>query len=108
MLPDPLPFEQHVHELEVAVARLEASGGVPDELRNLKRDLRNLLKRTYDNLAAWETVQVSRHPKRPQFLDYLDLCFDEFVELHGDRAFGDDRAIRAGFARVGDYRVMLI
>jgi acetyl-CoA carboxylase carboxyl transferase subunit alpha len=108
MVPDPLPFEQHVHDLEVAIARLEAAGGPADEVRNLKRELRNLLRRTYENLSAWETVLVSRHPKRPQFLDYLELCFDEFVELHGDRAVGDDRAIRAGLARIGDFRVMLI
>jgi acetyl-CoA carboxylase carboxyl transferase subunit alpha len=53
-------------------------------------------------------VQVSRHPKRPQFLDYVDLCFEDFLELHGDRAFGDDRALRCGFARVGEYKVMLV
>jgi acetyl-CoA carboxylase carboxyl transferase subunit alpha len=108
MVPDPLPFEQSIHELEVAVARLEADGGAADEIRNLRRELRSLLKRKYDGLTAWETVLVSRHTKRPQFLDYVDLCFDEFVELHGDRAVGDDRSIRAGFARIGDFRVMLI
>jgi acetyl-CoA carboxylase carboxyl transferase subunit alpha len=108
MIPDPLPFEQNIHEIEAALARLESNGGAAEEVRNLKRELRNLLKRTYDNLSPWETVLVSRHAARPQFLDYVDLCFDEFVELHGDRTIGDDRAIRAGFARIGDFRVMLI
>src|SRR5207237_6593520 len=56
----------------------------------------------------WETVQVARFGERPQTVDYIDLIFDEFVELHGDRAIGDDRALRTGFARLADYRVMLI
>ena len=51
---------------------------------------------------------VSRHEERPQLLDYVDMIFDDFVELHGDRAIGDDRAIRCGFARLGDYKVMLL
>ena len=62
----------------------------------------------FSNLTAWQTIQVSRHPERPQTVDYIDLIFEEFVELHGDRAIGDDRAIRTGFARLGDFRVMLI
>jgi acetyl-CoA carboxylase carboxyl transferase subunit alpha len=68
----------------------------------------NLKRKKYSNLSAWETVQVARHNDRPQTLDYIDLIFEEFVELHGDRAFGDDRALRTGFARLGDHRVMLI
>src|SRR5262249_24821549 len=51
---------------------------------------------------------ASRHSERPQLLDYIDLIFDEFVELHGDRAIGDDRALRTGFARLGDFRVLLV
>ena len=109
MVIDPLPFEQDIHELEVLLDRLEAGPAAPgEEVRRIKRELTALKKRKYATLSAWETVLVSRHPKRPQFLDYVDLCFDEFVELHGDRAIGDDRSIRAGFARVGDFRVMLI
>lgn len=106
---DPLPFEEDIHKLELALERVEADPATPaDEIRRMKRELTALKRHKYSNLTAWETVLVSRHPKRPQFLDYLDLCFDEFVELHGDRAIGDDRAIRSGFARLGDYRVMLI
>jgi acetyl-CoA carboxylase carboxyl transferase subunit alpha len=74
----------------------------------MRRELIRLKRKVYNNLTPWETVQVSRHPARPQFLDFIDLIFDEFIELHGDRAFGDDRAMRAGFARLGDFRVMLI
>ena len=111
MLPAPLPFEQDIHELELALAALEASGTdatQTGELKSMRRQLLNLQKSRYAQLSAWDTVLVSRHPNRPQFLDYVDLIFDEFVELHGDRAFGDDRAIRTGFARIGDFKVMLI
>lgn len=110
MVPDPLPFEQDIHELELLLDRLESGGdGAPaEEVRRMRREHRNLLKKRYNELTPWETVLVARHPKRPQFLDYIDLCFDEFVELHGDRAFGDDRAIRAGFARIDGQKVMLV
>src|SRR4051794_9965247 len=103
MVPEPLPFEQDIHELELAIARLEASPdaeGSLESLRRMRREVTALKRVKYGNLTAWETVQVSRHRDRPQFLDYVQMAFDEFVELHGDRAFGDDRAIRAGFARI--------
>jgi acetyl-CoA carboxylase carboxyl transferase subunit alpha len=112
MVPEPLPFETDIHALEVLLEKLESSHVDQDqpseELKRMKRDHRALVKKTYENLSPWQTVEVSRHKHRPQFLDYLALCFDEFVELHGDRAFGDDRAIRAGFARLGENKVMLI
>jgi acetyl-CoA carboxylase carboxyl transferase subunit alpha len=82
--------------------------GAGDEVRRMRRELANLKRKIYSNLTAWQTIEVSRHRDRPQTLDYVDLIFDEFVELHGDRAFGDDRALRAGFARLGDFRVLLI
>jgi acetyl-CoA carboxylase carboxyl transferase subunit alpha len=53
-------------------------------------------------------VLVARHPERPQTMDYVEMIFDEFVELHGDRAFGDDRAIRCGFARLGNFKTLLV
>src|ERR1700722_11382528 len=108
----PLPFETDIHNMEVALAKLEseANGSVAnaDEIRRIKRELFSLLKKIYSNLSAWNTILVSRHPERPQTVDYVDLIFEEFVELHGDRAFGDDRAIRSGFARLGDFKLMLI
>ena len=106
-----LPFEKEIYDLEDLLSRLEASNGQPDrseEIRQLRKDLVALKRKIYSNLSAWETVLVSRHPERPQTLDYIDLMFEEFVELHGDRAFGDDRAMRCGFARLGDFRVMLL
>jgi acetyl-CoA carboxylase carboxyl transferase subunit alpha len=112
MAQQPLPFEREIHEMEVLLAKLESSNSgdlaASEQIRQLRRDLVALKRRIYSNLKPWETVLVSRHAERPQTLDYLELIFEEFVELHGDRAIGDDRAIRCGFARLGDYRVMLI
>jgi acetyl-CoA carboxylase carboxyl transferase subunit alpha len=106
-----LPFEREITELEQEIARLEAAPeveGTAEKLRELKRRLTTLRRTKYSNLSAWETVLVARHPNRPQFLDYVEMAFEEFVELHGDRAFGDDRAIRCGFARMDGHKVMLI
>ena len=68
----------------------------------------NEKKRIYGQLKPWETVEVARHPERPMTTDYLELVFDEFVELHGDKTFGDDRAIRTGWARLDKYKVMVV
>jgi acetyl-CoA carboxylase carboxyl transferase subunit alpha len=107
-----LPFEKEIVEMEEVLARLEAGAGTAvgssEEVRQLRRALADMKRRVYSNLSAWETVQVARHHERPQFLDYVELIFEEFVEVHGDRAFGDDRAIRTGFARLGDFKLMLI
>jgi acetyl-CoA carboxylase carboxyl transferase subunit alpha len=105
-----LPFENEIYQLEDLLAALEAKGqgDTGEEIRRIRKELVALKRRIYGNLNAWETIQVARHPERPQTVDYLDLIFEEFVELHGDRAIGDDRAIRTGLARLGDYRVMLI
>ncbi|MFO0841250.1 MAG: acetyl-CoA carboxylase carboxyltransferase subunit alpha [Gemmataceae bacterium] len=105
-----LPFEKEIYQMEEALAALEASSpGQPDEaIRRMRRELAALKKNVYSGLDPWQTIQVARHPDRPHTIDYIDLMFDEFVELHGDRAIGDDRAIRTGFARLGDYRVLLI
>jgi acetyl-CoA carboxylase carboxyl transferase subunit alpha len=107
----PLPFEADIHELEQDLARLEASldtPGAAEAIRRVRRDLTAMKRERYDKLGAWETVLVSRHPNRPQLMDYVETVFDEFVELHGDRAYGDDRAIRAGFARVDGNKILLV
>jgi acetyl-CoA carboxylase carboxyl transferase subunit alpha len=102
----PLAFEDALHEQELELARAEADDS-PD-VRRLRRELVAALRARYGDLTPWETVLVSRHPNRPQTCDYIDSVFDEFTELHGDRAFGDDRAIRTGFARLGDHKVVLV
>src|SRR5687767_7520221 len=95
-----LPFEKEIQELEALLAKLESKtdeqGDTVDEIRRMRRELTSLLRKIYNNLTAWDTVLVSRHQERPQTVDYIDMIFDEFVELHGDRAIGDDRAIRTG------------
>jgi acetyl-CoA carboxylase carboxyl transferase subunit alpha len=107
-----LSFEKGIYELEEAIARLEAdANGSPDRgeiLRRLRRELVELKRSVYSNLTPWDTVLVSRHVERPQTCDYINLIFEDFVELHGDRAWGDDRALRCGFARLGDFRVLLL
>jgi acetyl-CoA carboxylase carboxyl transferase subunit alpha len=107
-----LPFEKEIAEMEELLARMETShsgeAGAGDEIRRMRRELAGLIRKIYTNLSAWDTVLVSRHKDRPQTLDYINLIFEEYVELHGDRAIGDDRAIRTGFARLADFRVMLI
>lgn len=104
-----LPFEKQIYEIEDALAKLEADGnGNADAIRRMRRELADIKRQTYSDLSAWDTVLVARHRERPQTLDYINLIFEEFVELHGDRAIGDDRAVRTGFARLADYRVMLV
>ena len=108
-----LPFEQPLSRLEQQIYELEAlqeSKGVDytKELRQLRANYTAMLRKTYDNLSAWETVQVARHPQRPLFRDYVDMICREFRELHGDRHFGDDPAIKCGLARMAGHKVMLI
>ncbi len=101
-------LEQQIHDLELAQHGSTRPVDHTAELRQLRETYTSLLRKTYDNLGAWETVQVARHPQRPQLLDYVDLFVREFREIHGDRRFGDDRAIRCGLARIGGQKVMLV
>jgi len=107
-----LSFERPIFELEAQLEKLERiAHDNPDagnEIRRMRRDLTDLKRRVFSQLKPWETVEVARHPDRPMTTDYLELCFDEFVELHGDRFFGDDRAIRAGWAKLDGLRVMVV
>jgi acetyl-CoA carboxylase carboxyl transferase subunit alpha len=108
-----LEFEKPLAQIEQQIQELEAlqqqkSADYAKELRQLRTNYTSLLRKTYDNLTAWETVQVARHPQRPQFRDYLEMICPEFRELHGDRRFGDDPAIVCGLARLGGQKVVLI
>lgn len=108
-----LEFEKPLQQLEQQVAELEVlqeqkQVDYSKEIRQLRTNYTSLLRKTYDNLSAWETVQVARHPQRPLFKDYVDMICREFRELHGDRRYGDDPAIMCGLARLGGHKVMLI
>ncbi len=107
-----LAFEQPIFDLECELAELQnrddGSSQIKESIRELKTKLADTTKTIYQNLTAWETVQVARHKDRPHTTDYLSLAFDEFVELHGDRHFGDDRAIVTGFAKISDQKVMVV
>ena len=111
-LPQPLPFERDIHTLETELHKLAAqtdpSAETRDAVRRMRRDVTKLIKDRFGHLDAWQTVQVARKAERPQTLDYIDLLFDEFVELHGDRAFGDDRAIITGLAKMDGRRLMFV
>lgn len=108
-----LEFERPLAQLEAQVRELEAaqqarSVDYSAEIRQIRSNHTALLKKTYENLSAWETVQVARHPARPLFRDYVEMICREFREVHGDRRYGDDRAIQCGLARIGANKVMLI
>jgi acetyl-CoA carboxylase carboxyl transferase subunit alpha len=109
-----LSFEKPILELEARIDSLKkdlaAQNKVEqrEEIAELRKTLLRLQREIYASLTPWETVEVSRHPNRPQTLDYIDMMCDEFVELHGDRFYGDDPAIRTGWAKIDDYKVMLI
>jgi len=107
-----LAFERPIYELEARLEKLdsktEQTPEVRNEIRRLRRQRVDLIKQIYNNLRPWETVEVARHPERPQTTDYIELIFDEFVELHGDKCFGDDRAIRTGFAKLDTFKVLIV
>ncbi|MDR1958367.1 MAG: acetyl-CoA carboxylase carboxyltransferase subunit alpha [Planctomycetaceae bacterium] len=106
-----LTFERPIFELESRLEKLKkdaSSPGIKEEIQRLRRSLIDLKKKIFNSLLPWETVEVARHPDRPQTVDYLELVFEEFVELHGDKSFGDDRAIRTGWAKLDEYKVMVV
>tara|TARA_R110002111_G_scaffold18931_3_gene46327 strand:- start:9177 stop:10154 length:978 start_codon:yes stop_codon:yes gene_type:complete len=107
-----LPFERPIYELEEQLKKIEQepnpTANTKDAIRNMRLEITRMKREIFENLDAWDTVKVARHPERPQTLDYLELVFDEFVELHGDKAMGDDRAILTGLAKLDGQKVMFI
>ncbi len=96
---DPLDFEKPIQELETMLIELRRSRPHDrEEIERLEARLQRLTEKTYANLTPWQRVQVARHLKRPHTLDLLQLLFDDFVELHGDRLYRDDQAIVGGLA----------
>ena len=110
-MPDALEFEQPLLELENRIATLRAEDDllrVGDEIAKLEERLDRLRQRTYAGLNAWQRTQLARHPKRPHTHDWLRLLLDDFVELHGDRVFGDDPAVVGGLARFEGRSIVVI
>jgi acetyl-CoA carboxylase carboxyl transferase subunit alpha len=108
-----LEFERPIAELEAKIEELRLVGNdneinIQDEVARLENKSRTLTESIFANLKPWDISQLSRHPQRPYLLDYVDRIFDEFHELHGDRAFADDHAIVGGVARLEGRPVMLL
>lgn len=106
-------FEKPLQPLRDQIAALQSKHAKGDaaadaELTELQRRLEAETAKLYANLTAWDIVQIARHPGRPTCRQYAEKMCDEFIELHGDRVFGDDSAILGGLARIGNTRFMLI
>lgn len=113
MNPNYLDFEQPIAELESKIEELRAVGhdteiNIGEEIQQLEAKNRELTHSIFSDLSAWQVSQLSRHPKRPYTLDYIEHIFTDFDELHGDRTFADDPAIVGGIARLNDEPVMII
>ncbi len=113
MNPNYLDFEQPIAELEVKIEELQLVGSdneinISEEIETLREKSTKLTEKIFSNLSAWNIVKVARHPLRPYSMDYIPRIFTEFDELHGDRRFGDDKAIVGGVARLEGRPVMVI
>lgn len=108
-----LDFEQPIHDMEVAIEAYRKKG-IEQNVDNsaslalMQEDLLAQKKEIFSKLTPWQKVQLSRHPDRPYTLDYIEAMTTDFVEIHGDRQFGDDKAIVGGFARLDDTPVMIL
>ena len=107
-----LEFEKPIAELEAKIEELSllapTAGSFDSEIAGLKKKADQLRKKTYADLDPWMKTQVARHPQRPHFVDYVESLFTDFVELKGDRQFGDDQAILGGLARFRGQSVVLM
>ncbi len=108
-----LEFERPILELQAKIQELQQLAqaervDVAHEIARLERKVARLQEETFSNLTAWQRTQIARHPARPYTLDYIRFILSDFVELHGDRAFGDDKAIVGGFARLDGMRLLVL
>lgn len=106
-----LDFERPIIELEQKIIEMRKYADnldIADEIATLEKKVDQLRENVYTNLTRWQRVQLARHPDRPYTLDYIPLISDDFIEMHGDRRFGDDKAIVAGFCTVGKETVLIV
>ncbi len=109
----PLDFEKPILELQRRLQDLKNHSNEHEidfetEVDSMEAKIRDTRREIYDNLTAWQRVQIARHVQRPFALDYLGRCFSEWVELRGDRLFGDDRAMPCGLAKIGAWRCAVV
>jgi acetyl-CoA carboxylase carboxyl transferase subunit alpha len=106
-----LDFEKPIFELEEKLEEMKESSGSLDigkDILRLETKVAQLKEELYHGLTRWQRVQLARHPDRPFTLDYINLMTENFIELHGDRHYADDKAIVGGLANLGHYKVMMI
>ncbi len=110
-----LDFEKPILELQSKLEELKRHQethdlgiSVDEEVNLIQKKIEETKRQIFLNLSAWDRVKIARHPKRPFTLDYLRLAFTDFMELHGDRLFAEDRAVVGGFAKLGGHKVMVI
>jgi acetyl-CoA carboxylase carboxyl transferase subunit alpha len=108
-----LDFEKPIIELEKKIQELrnfvsDKKIDLSSDVARLEEKLEHLKQDIYGNLTAWQKVQIARHPQRPYTLDYIGMLMSDFIELHGDRTFGDDKALITGFARFDNQKVLVM
>jgi acetyl-CoA carboxylase carboxyl transferase subunit alpha len=113
MKPHPLEFEKPIVELEKQLEELKKHSklqaiDLEREVQAMELKIEETRRQIYQNLTAWQRVLIARHTARPFALDYLKLAFSDFIELHGDRLFGDDEAMPCGFAIIGSHRCLVV
>jgi acetyl-CoA carboxylase carboxyl transferase subunit alpha len=108
-----LEFEKPIIELEKKIEELQnftsdEKINLDKEIGHLQQKLNEVKSEIYDNLTPWQRIQIARHPKRPYTLDYIGLITTDFLELHGDRNFRDDKALLGGFAHIDDKKILIL
>jgi len=106
-----LEFEKPIIELEQKIEEMRTlsdSLDISNEINKLEKKVNELRTSVYKNLTRWQIVQLARHPERPYSLDYIYLMTENFIEMHGDRSYADDKAVVGGFAHLNDKPVMII
>jgi acetyl-CoA carboxylase carboxyl transferase subunit alpha len=108
-----LDFEQPIAELEARIEALRFVGddselNISEEIQRLKNKSESLTRNIFSSLSAWQIAQLARHPQRPYALDYIERCFSDFQELHGDRMYADDHSLVGGLARLQGEAVVII